>query len=79
MSPNSMSAMNPTSVFRRLKGHFVVVGFELVSGEALDCIAGEKFPFFSERVDRLRLLWSSFRNCWYGVSCTFVAMGLFVC
>ena len=53
MYPNSMSAMNPTSVFRCSKVHFVVAGFELVSGEALDCIAGEKFPFFSERVKPL--------------------------
>ena len=75
----STTAMNSASVFRSLKRHFVVVGFELVSGEALDGIAGEKFPFFSERVGRLRLQWSSFRICCYGGSCTFVAIGPFVC
>ena len=75
----TVTAMNPTSVFRCLKGHFVVVGFELVSGEALDGIAGEKFPFFSERVGRLRLQWSSFRICCFGVLFTFAAIGPFVC
>ena len=75
----TVTAMNPASAFRSCKGHFVVAVFELVSGEALDGIAREKFPFCSERLGRLRLEWASFGLCGFGVSSMFAATGPFVC
>ena len=41
---HSTSAMSSTSVSRGLKSRFVVAGFVLVSGEAVDGIAGKVRP-----------------------------------
>ena len=62
----SRSAMNPTLGSRRTSHGFelgfVVAGFELVSGQAADAIAGgSSCIMVTERVGRLRLEWSSFR------------------